>query len=142
SFRRAEAEQRVAELGRRFGLPVDPRARIATLPVGMQQRGEILKALYRDARVLILDEPTAVLTPQEVEELFGVLRALEQRGVSIVLITHKLLEVKALARRVTVMRAGRVVGGGDVATLSLERIAEMMVGRALSPPGRRGDRAP
>ena len=95
-----------------LGLGVEPRARVWQLSVGEQQRVEILKALYREARVLILDEPTAVLTPQEVDELFAVLRTLREAGTTIVLITHKLAEVKALADRVTVMRAGRVVGGG------------------------------
>jgi simple sugar transport system ATP-binding protein len=128
---RAAAEREAAQLAERFHLTVDPRARIAALPVGAQQRVEILKALGHGARVLILDEPTAVLTPQEVDELFQVLRALRDQGTTIVLITHKLAEVKALAQRVTVMRAGRVVGSGDVAALPVERIAELMVGRAI-----------
>jgi simple sugar transport system ATP-binding protein len=88
--------------------------------VGEQQRVEILKVLYRGARVLILDEPTAVLTPQEVDELFGVLSELRDHGTAIVLITHKLAEVKALADRVTVMRGGRVVGGGLASELCIE----------------------
>ena len=130
-LRRAAADAEVAALSRRHRLPVDPRARVRQLSVGEQQRVEILKALYHGARVLILDEPTAVLAPHEVDDLFEVLRALNADGVTIVLITHKLAEVKALARRVTVMRGGRVVGGGDVATLSTAAIAEMMVGRPL-----------
>jgi simple sugar transport system ATP-binding protein len=101
--------------------------------VGEQQRVEILKALYRGARVLILDEPTAVLTPQEVDELFGVLRELRAKGTAIVFITHKLAEVKSLADRVTVMRAGRVVGGGDAASLTVERMAELMMGHVPAP---------
>ena len=137
-FDRARAEREVAELGARHGLAVDPRARIAQLGVGAQQRVEILKALARGARVLILDEPTAVLTPQEADELFAVLRALRQDGAAIVFITHKLAEVKALADRVTVMRAGRVVGSAPAAGLSVERIAEWMVGRAIAPLGARG----
>ncbi len=143
AFRRAAAEQAVAELSERYHLPVDPRARVRTLSVGAQQRVEILKALYHGARVLILDEPTAVLTPHEVDELFAVLRALQANGTTIVLITHKLGEVKALAQRVTVMRASRVVGGGAVADLSTAEIAALMVGkpiaelqpRAARPPG-------
>jgi simple sugar transport system ATP-binding protein len=131
-YRRASAERAVAELAARHRLPVDPRARIETLSVGAQQRVEILKALNHGARVLILDEPTAVLTPQEVDELFQVLRALRAQGTTIVLITHKLAEVKALADRVTVMRAGRVVGGGPAASLTVERIAELMVGRPIA----------
>lgn len=132
-FRRAAAERAVAELAGRHGLPVDPRARIETLSVGAQQRVEILKALYRGARVLILDEPTAVLTPQEVDDLFRVLRDLRAGGTSIVLITHKLAEVTALARRVTVMRAGRVVGGGPIADFPAARMAELMVGHPIPP---------
>ncbi|HEV2104715.1 MAG TPA: ATP-binding cassette domain-containing protein, partial [Candidatus Eisenbacteria bacterium] len=133
AFDPAAAEREVAALAERHHLPVDPRARIARLSVGGQQRVEILKALHRGARVLILDEPTAVLTPQEVDELFGVLRALRAAGTTIVLITHKLAEVKALADRVTVMRAGRVVGGGAAAEFTSDRLAELMVGRVLAP---------
>jgi general nucleoside transport system ATP-binding protein len=133
TFDRGRAERAVADLAARHGLPVDPRARIEALSVGAQQRVEILKALYRGARVLILDEPTAVLTPQEVDDLFRVLRELQAGGVSIVLITHKLAEVRALAQRVTVMRAGRVVGGGPIADFPVERMAEMMVGHAIPP---------
>ena len=129
----AAAEREVTVLAARYGLPVEAGATISQLSVGAQQRVEILKALYRGARVLILDEPTAVLTPQEVDELFGVLRALKRDGVSIVLITHKLAEVKSLADRVTVMRAGRVVGGGLVAETSIERMAELMVGHVPAP---------
>src|SRR6266508_4704365 len=117
-YRRAAAEREVAVLSERYRLPVDPRARIESLPVGAQQRVEILKALHHGARVLILDEPTAVLAPHEVDDLFQVLRGLRDQGTTIVLITHKLAEVKALAERVTVMRAGRVVGGGPVRELS------------------------
>ena len=127
----AAAAVRVRELSRQHGLPVDPDARIETLSVGAQQRVEILKALFHGAQVLILDEPTAVLTPQEVDELFAALRSLQDDGTTIVLITHKLTEVKAIADRVTVMRGGRVVGGGEVRELSVERIAELMVGRPL-----------
>ena len=141
-FDHARAEREVAALGERHGLRVDPKARIAQLSVGAQQRVEILKALARGAQVLILDEPTAVLTPQEVDELFRVLRALREGGASIVLITHKLAEVKALADRVTVMRAGRVVGSALTADLSVETIAEWMVGRVPAPLGARSDAAP
>jgi general nucleoside transport system ATP-binding protein len=128
-FDRAAAEKRVRELSTRYGLPVDPTARIDRLSVGAQQRVEILKALAHGARVLILDEPTAVLTPQEVDELFTALHALREQGTTIVLITHKLAEVARLATRVTIMRGGRVVGGGAVADLPSSRIAELMVGR-------------
>ncbi len=141
-FDRARAEREVAELGARYGLAVDPQARIARLSVGAQQRVEILKALARGARVLILDEPTAVLTPQEADELFVVLRALRAGGTSIVFITHKLTEVKALADRVTVMRAGRVVGSAPAEELSVEHIAEWMVGRVPAPLNERSSAAP
>jgi len=141
-FDRARAEGELRALAERYRLPVEPGARVASLPVGAQQRVEILKALHRGARVLILDEPTAVLTPQEVDELFVMLRRLCQQGVTIVLITHKLAEVKALAHRVTVMRAGRVVGGGTIDSLTIERIAELMVGRPVATALTRAERAP
>src|SRR5207302_3436079 len=102
-------ERRVADLSRRFGLAVDPRARIWQLSLGEQQRVEILKALYRDARILILDEPTAVLTPQEAEVLFETLREMAAEGRTVIFISHKLHEVKAVADRVTVLRGGRSV---------------------------------
>ncbi|NOT35418.1 MAG: ATP-binding cassette domain-containing protein, partial [Candidatus Eisenbacteria bacterium] len=126
------ARRRVRELSERYGLPADPDARVRDLSVGAQQRIEILKALHHGARVLILDEPTAVLTPQEVDDLFAALRNLQREGTTIVLITHKLAEVKALADRVTVMRAGRVVGGGEVADFTIERMAELMVGQPVN----------
>ena len=141
NFSPADAERAVAELSRRY-LRVDPQAHVSELSVGEQQRVEILKVLYRGARVLILDEPTAVLPPQEVDELFGVLRSLRDHGTSIVLITHKLAEVKALADRVTVMRGGRVVGGGLASEMSVEAMAELMVGRVPAPLGARASRAP
>ena len=131
-LRRAAANAQVAALSARYRMPVDPRARVSQLSVGEQQRVEILKALHHGARVLILDEPTAVLTPHEVDELFQMLRALNAQGTTIVLITHKLAEVKALAGRVTVMRGGRVVGGGEAAALTTAAIAELMVGRPLA----------
>ena len=120
-------EQRVAELGERYGLAVDPRARIWQLSVGEQQRVEILKALYREARVLILDEPTAVLTPQEAEALFETLRAMAAEGRTVVFISHKLHEVMAVADRVTVLRGGRSVGDRrrpPSATLAVARLAD------------------
>ncbi len=139
---RAAAEREVAGLAERYRLPVEPRARVGGLAVGVQQRVEILKALHHGARVLILDEPTAVLAPHEVDELFQVLRSLNAQGTTIVLITHKLAEVKALARRVTVMRDGRVVGGGLAAALTTEAIAELMVGRPLAGLRARDPRPP
>src|SRR6476660_5823650 len=108
-------ERRVAELGERYRIAVDPRARIWQLSLGEQQRVEILKALYREARVLILDEPTAVLTPQESESLFETLRVMAGEGRTIIFISHKLHEVKAVADRVTVLRGGKTVGTVDTA---------------------------
>jgi len=121
-----EAEA-VRKLAADYGLPVDPNKRIQDVSVGIQQRVEILKSLQRDARVLILDEPTAVLTPQEVRELYVVIRRLAESGRSVILITHKLLEVKEVADRLTVMRRGKVVGTDDVANVSVRDIANMMV---------------
>jgi len=115
ALRRAAAEHEVATLAERHRLPVDPRARVGGLAVGVQQRVEILKALHHGSRVLILDEPTAVLAPHEVDELFQVLRALNAEGTTIVLITHKLAEVKAMADRVTVMNRGQVMAEGTPA---------------------------
>ena len=113
-------ERRVAELGERYRIAVDPRARVWQLSVGEQQRVEILKALYREARILILDEPTAVLTPQEAESLFETLRVMAEEGRTIIFISHKLHEVMAVSDRVTVLRDGKTVGsdrdvGGNAA---------------------------
>src|SRR5581483_6555822 len=124
-------ERRVAELEARYGLAVDPRARIWQLSVGEQQRVEILKALYRDARILILDEPTAVLTPQEAERLFETVRALAADGRTIVFISHKLHEVKAVADRVTVLRGGRSVATVAAADATPRSLAALMVGREV-----------
>jgi simple sugar transport system ATP-binding protein len=141
-FAPERAERLVTELSEKYSLPVNPHAKVAGLSVGEQQRVEILKVLYRGARVLILDEPTAVLTPQEVDELFAVLRGLRDAGTSIVLITHKLAEVARLADRVTVMRAGRVVGGGAATEFTSDQLAELMVGRVPAPLSERLSREP
>lgn len=125
----AQARTRVRELSERYGLKVDPDARVLDLSVGMQQRVEILKALYQGVRILVLDEPTAVLTPQEVRELFGVVRSLVSEGLAVVLITHKLDEVIQIADRVVVMRDGRVVGETRPAETDEVGLARMMVGR-------------
>ncbi|RMF77309.1 MAG: ABC transporter ATP-binding protein [Chloroflexi bacterium] len=127
---KSEAEI-VRELAQNFGLPVDPNARVSELSVGMQQRVEILKTLQRDARILILDEPTAVLTPQEVHELYNVIRRLADDGRAVILITHKLLEVKEVADRVSVMRRGKMIGTHDVADVTIRDMANMMVGREV-----------
>ena len=133
----AQARRRVMDLADRFGLHVDPDAAVEDLPVGSQQRVEILKALYRDARVLIADEPTAVLTPQETDHLLDVLRGLTDQGVGIVFITHKLREVMAAADDIVVLREGRVVGARTPAQSSEAELAEMMVGRAVDLHGDR-----
>jgi ABC-type uncharacterized transport system ATPase subunit len=122
---------RVRELSHQYGLDVDPEAYVSDLSVGEQQRVEIVKALYRDSDILILDEPTAVLTPQEADDLFRIMRELAARGVSIVFITHKLREVLAVADRITVMRAGRVVGTVRPEQTDQAGLAAMMVGREV-----------
>jgi simple sugar transport system ATP-binding protein len=128
--KRDEAEM-VRQLADDFGLPVDPHARVRDLPVGMQQRVEILKALEREAQILILDEPTAVLTPQEVNELLTVVRSLAERGRTIIFITHKLVEVKNVADRLSVMRTGRMIGTKEVTDTPIPEMASMMVGRPV-----------
>jgi simple sugar transport system ATP-binding protein len=139
---RQAAEERVAALAKRYGLSVEPGAVVRNLAVGEQQRVEILKALYRDCRVLILDEPTAVLTPQESAALFAELKLLVAQGLSILFISHKLEEVTAHCDEVTVLRGGKVVYSGPVAGTSAAQLAQQMVGRELTtlardprPPG-------
>src|SRR3712207_4969301 len=117
------------ELSERYGLRVDPRARVADLSVGEQQRVEILKALYREARILVLDEPTAVLTPQETEDLFAVLKELVADGLSIILITHKLGELLGVSGEITIIRDGRVVDTVKTAETNEGELARLMVGR-------------
>src|SRR5688572_30224324 len=121
----------VDELAKKYNLPVDPTARIRDLPVGMQQRVEILKVLERNAKILVLDEPTAVLTPQEVNELITVIRGLSGQGYTIIFITHRLIEVMSVADRVSVMRGGRMVGTKKVSETSIPELARMMVGREV-----------
>jgi general nucleoside transport system ATP-binding protein len=128
---RRTAAARIEGLSEQYGLHVDPHAYIKDLPVGAQQRVEIVKALYRQAEILILDEPTAVLTPQEADELFVIMRAMVQQGKSIIFITHKLREVFAVADRISVMRAGQMVGTVRPAEATRETLAEMMVGREV-----------
>jgi len=126
-----KARAALADLSTSYGLEIDPDAVIHDLPVGLQQRVEILKALYRGAEILILDEPTAVLTPQEVDQLFVMLRRFRELGKTVILITHKLREIMAVTDRVTVMRGGAVVATVDTAATSREQLAEMMVGRKV-----------
>ena len=125
------ARQKIRDLSRSYNLEVDPDAIVEDLPVGMQQRTEIVKALYRDAKILVLDEPTAVLTPQEADDLFVVMKDLTKRGVSIIFITHKLREVLAVADSITVMRRGEVVGTTTPEGKSEADLAAMMVGREV-----------
>jgi general nucleoside transport system ATP-binding protein len=143
-FDRVRARALVLEVSERYGLPVDPDAVVEDLPVGLQQRVEILKALYRDARLLILDEPTAVLTPQEADGLFESIRALTASGRSVIFISHKLREHRAIADRITVLRRGRTVGTVLTADADEQRLATMMVGRPVvlvvdKPPAHPGE---
>jgi len=127
-----KAEQKVEEISKLYGLAVDPKAKIENITVSMQQRVEILKMLYRDADILIFDEPTAVLTPQEIHELMQIMRRLVQEGKTILLITHKLKEIKEVADVCTVLRRGKYIGTVPVADTNEEKMAEMMVGRQVS----------
>jgi simple sugar transport system ATP-binding protein len=141
---RDAAAERVREISSRFGLEIEPDARVENLPVGVQQRVEIAKVLYREADILILDEPTAVLTPQEVDDLFKVVRSLVEQGKSVIFITHKLKEVLAIADRVTVLRDGRVAGTTTPAETTEASLARMMVGREVilevdKPPAQPGE---
>jgi general nucleoside transport system ATP-binding protein len=134
---RAEARRRIAELSDRYNLGLRPDALIEDLGVGDRQRVEIAKVLYRDARTLILDEPTAVLVPQEVDELFGNLAELKREGLTVIFISHKLDEVRKVADSITVIRRGTTVGEADPRTTSAKQLAEMMVGAELPSPGTR-----
>lgn len=127
-----EAREKVVELSERYGLRIEPDALISEITVGMQQRVEILKMLYRDNEILIFDEPTAVLTPQEIDELMNIMRGLVAEGKSIIFITHKLNEIKAVADRCTVLRRGKFIGTVDVKSTDKETLSEMMVGRKVN----------
>jgi ABC-type uncharacterized transport system ATPase subunit len=134
--RRAAARARLLEVAGRFGLAVQPDAQVASMSVGERQRVEILKALYRGARILILDEPTAVLTPQEALGLFDTLAQMVAQGLAIVFISHKLDEVLRVSNRIAVLRAGRLVAEAEAATTRQEQLAQWMVGQAVAPPQR------
>jgi len=127
-----KARAQVEEINEKYGLRVPADELIEELPVGIQQRVEILKVLFREADVLILDEPTAVLTPQEVEDFFGIVRSLKEAGKAIVFITHKLHEILAISDRISVLRQGAITGEGDPKELDEKKLAEMMVGRPVS----------
>jgi general nucleoside transport system ATP-binding protein len=139
---RKEAHRRIVDLGKRFGFEIDPDAKVESLSVGWQQRVEILKALYREARILVLDEPTAVLTPQETEEIFAVLKRLAAEGHSIIFISHKLYEVLEIADRITVIRRGKVVGQRLPAETDEDDLAALMVGRNVQLVVDRGESHP
>src|SRR5215213_8510078 len=139
---RKEAHRRIVELGKRFGFEIDPDVKVGTLSVGWQQRVEILKALYRQARILVLDEPTAVLTPQETVEVFAVLRRLAAEGHSIIFISHKLHEVLEIADRITVIRRGKVVGSRVPSATDEDDLAALMVGRNVQLVVDRGESHP
>jgi general nucleoside transport system ATP-binding protein len=141
-FDRRVANREVERLAERFGLPVDPDAVVEDLPVGLQQRVEILKALSRDARLLILDEPTAVLTPQEADGLFESIRGFQAAGRSVVFISHKLREHREIADRITVLRRGRSIGTVDARTTEPQELATMMVGRPVVLTVERGPSEP
>ena len=141
-LQKQEAREKVLALSEKYGLQVDPDALVEDVTVGMQQRTEILKMLYRDNEILIFDEPTAVLTPQEIDELMEIMRGFKAEGKSILFITHKLAEIKAVADRCTVLRKGKYMGTVDVASTSVEEMSRLMVGRDVQLKVDKAERAP
>ncbi len=139
---RATARKKVLALSERYGLKIDPDAKVEDISVGMQQRVEILKMLYRDNEILIFDEPTAVLTPQEIDELMDIMRGFKAEGKSILFITHKLAEIKAVADRCTVLRKGKCTGTVDVAPTSVEEMSRLMVGRDVQLTAQKDEMTP
>ena len=139
---RSAARKKVMELSQRYGLKVDPDALVEDISVGMQQRVEILKMLYRDNEILIFDEPTAVLTPQEIDELMDIMRGFRKEGKSILFITHKLAEIKAVADRCSVLRKGKYMGTVEVADTSVEEMSRLMVGRDVQMVSQKAEKAP
>lgn len=141
-FNKAKAYEEVSALAKKYGLNIDPNAKVEDISVGMQQRVEILKTLYRGAQVIILDEPTAVLTPQETREMFVIMKSLVAQNKSIIFITHKLNEVMETANRATVMQRGKAVGTVNIKDTSTTQLAEMMVGRQVLLDIKRGNAKP
>jgi len=139
---RAAARKKVMEISERYGLKVDPDAKVEDISVGMQQRVEILKMLYRDNEILIFDEPTAVLTPQEIDELMEIMRGFKAEGKSILFITHKLAEIKAVADRCSVLRKGKYMGTVEVADTSVEEMSRLMVGRDVQLVSSKEEKTP
>ncbi|MFP4199483.1 MAG: ABC transporter ATP-binding protein, partial [Halanaerobium sp.] len=131
TINREQARQEVKDISNKYGLYVDPEAKIIDISVGMQQRVEIIKTLYRGADLLIFDEPTAVLTPQEIDELFEIFRSLKEQGKTIIFITHKLKEVKEISDRITVLRSGKSIDTVNTEEVTEEDVAELMVGRPV-----------
>lgn len=141
-LQKRDAREKVVRLSEQYGLKVDPDALVEDISVGMQQRTEILKMLYRDNEILIFDEPTAVLTPQEIDELIEIMRGLKAEGKSILFITHKLNEIMAVADRCTVLRKGQCIGTVDIANTTKEELSQMMVGRPVNFVVEKGDTKP
>ena len=141
-LQKKDARKKVLELSDRYGMRIDPDALIEDISVGMQQRVEILKMLYRDNEILILDEPTAVLTPQEIDELMEIMRGFAQEGKSILFITHKLAEIMAVADRCTVLRKGKCIGTVNIKDTSKEELSRMMVGRPVSLEVQKQEKTP
>ena len=141
-LQKTRAREKVLALSQRYNLKIDPDAKISDISVGMQQRVEILKMLYRDNEILIFDEPTAVLTPQEIDELMEIMRGFKAEGKSILFITHKLAEIKAVADRCTVLRKGKYMGTVDVASTSVEEMSRLMVGRDVQLKVDKTEQAP
>ncbi|MGL5042778.1 MAG: ABC transporter ATP-binding protein [Culicoidibacterales bacterium] len=127
-----KAAEKITKLSKQYGLNIDPFAKVKDITVGMQQRVEILKMLYRDANILIFDEPTAVLTPQEIEELMDIILRLKGEGKTILIITHKLREIKAVAQRCTIIRLGKFIDTVDVSSVTEQQLAELMVGHSVN----------
>lgn len=137
-----KATEDIMKISNKYGLSIDPKAKVEDITVGMQQRIEIIKALYRGADILIFDEPTAVLTPQEIDEFVDIIKSLSDQGKTIILITHKLKEIKAMADRCTIIRRGKKIDTVDVNSVSESELADMMVGRSVNLTVNKEDREP